>query len=112
MCLFHAVLHALDLALDLFKLALCVLKLIFKVGDSLFQGGDLVLEVLLNGLLTTDCLFMCFLDLAYGVGVILLFLGKLSIKIRVELSDKFFMLLLQLFNLLSVLFSELIDLIA
>ena len=72
----------------------------------------MVLEVLLNGLLTTDCLFMCFLDLAYGVGVILLFLGKLSIKIRVELSDKFFMLLLQLFNLLSVLFSELIDLIA
>ena len=55
---------------------------------------------------------MCFLDLAYGVGVILLFLGKLPIKIRVKLSDKFFMLLLQLFNLLSVLFSELIDLIA
>ena len=112
MGLFHAVLHALDLALDLFQLTLCVLELIFKVGDSFLQGGDLVLEVLLNGLLATDRLLMCSLDLAYGVGVILLFLGKLSIKIRVELSDKFFMLLLQLFNLLSVLFSELIDLIA
>ncbi len=46
---------------------------------------------------------MGLLNLLNSIGMVLLFLSKLTIKVAVELRDKLLMLNLQLFNLFSML---------
>ena len=99
----NLILHSLDLALHLLELGLGRIQLALQHLDLPLELLNERLQVHLLLLLLLQHLFMAPLYLLNIFDVVLLFLGELTVKVAVELSNQLLMFLLELLDLLRVL---------
>lgn len=98
----HLVNEFLNRGLDLPQPFLCRRELAFKGLDAFLQAVDLVLQLILDGFLAIQGSLVSLLKFGDSVSMVLLFLGKLSVEVLIQLGDQSLVLLLQLLDLLSM----------